>query len=530
MSKIAFSYRPRRGGEVVIAYVGGVISFLENIEYILEFHSAPKRAELGSMLEIGYEAINEFTGVLCFRNYVGTTHLAGVTVNVTSEKIGENGVSHLLEEISLLSTSLVFGWRSPISHRAVAASGAEAPIPYHQLQFLRQMVLRATIGTRIQDYLHIIESAPTRRFAGERPVVTIERARRLDAYSIGEMLRRTERLSTLPRASPLNESAIARRLQFGTPACRYFPLRVSEASRRFSYDTVENRFIKYFIGQALSVIYRFLDNQAIHPQLRADCRTMAMLFESAESAPYLKEVGAISSLPIPTQVLLKSEGYKDLWQIWRELRTHASLPNDAVLVARFLQGKDVALLYEYWVFLKVVQITVGLLEEKQGPAIKVSVNDLGASMNRGLEMVIGHVKVSFNPSFTRSGGGAYSTPLRPDVVLEISGKKFIFDAKYRLMWKTMQEDSDGYDSTFLRADLYKMHTYRDAIRNVAAAFIVYPGNQFGFYERNGLHASMVENVGFFDGVGAVPARPGTEHSLSALHFLIRRLIDSTSAH
>src|SRR5262249_51372365 len=150
-----------------------------------------------------------------------------------------------------------------------------APVPFHQLQFLRQVVLRSAIGTRLQDYLHLIELNPTRHFVMERPVVDIERARRLDERSIREIFTRTERLAALPSQSVLNTNAIAATLEFGNPTRRHFPVRVSEAARKFSYDTVENRFIKYFIAQSLSVVYKFLDNKAIHPQMRRDCRAMA---------------------------------------------------------------------------------------------------------------------------------------------------------------------------------------------------------------------------------------------------------------
>lgn len=526
MNMIAFVYHARRGGEEIAALVGGTVSFHENVEYVIEFAGIPTPLEIGRMTEIGYEAINSRTGVLCFRNYVGTAYLSGVTLNVKSVKLGEDGVSRLLEDVSLMSASLVFGWRAPTTHAASASRASRLPVPYHQLQFLRQVVLRNVVGTRMQDYLNAIENNPTRRFVLERPVVTIERARRLDERSIREIFTRTERLAVLPASSGLNSNAVAKALSFGSPPRRHFPVLVSEASRKFSYDTVENRFIKYFIEQALAVVYKLLDNKAIHPQLRADCRTIATIFESASSARYLSEVKSLSAFPSPTQVMLKSEGYKEVWQLWSEFSSHMSLPTDAVAVDRFLQGKDIAQLYEYWVFLKVIEATAAVLKMRQSPVVKVSVSDLGTSLDRGLSVEMGYVKISFNPTFARSRGDTYSTPLRPDVVLEFDGRKFIFDAKYRLKWKDLKDELQEEESTFLRADLYKMHTYRDAIRNVEAAFVVYPGTEFGFYERSGLFNDGVAGVQVFDGVGAIPASPDTGLSPSALHATITRILDA----
>lgn len=525
MSAIAFVYRARKGGEPTAALVGEIVFFLENVEYVIDFSSAPKSSDISRMSEIGYEAINANTGVLCFRNYVGTSHMAGVTLHVKSVKLGQNGVSRLLEDVSLMSASLVFGWRAPTAHSAVASRISRAPVPYHQLQFLRQVVLRNAVGTRMQDYLHTIETNPTRRFVVERPLVGIERARRLDERSIREIFTRPERLAVLPAASGLNTNAVATSLEFGTPTRRHFPVRVSEAARKFSHDTVENRFTKYFIGQALTVVYKLLDNNLIHPQLRDDCRAMATIFELAENARYLSEVKSLSTFPSPTQVMLKSDGYKDLWQLWSEFGSHMSLPTDGASVERLLQGKDIAQLYEYWVFLKVIEATVAALQVKGNPSVKVSMGDLGASMDRGLSVQIGYIQISFNPSFTRSRGSAYSTPLRPDVVLEFDNRKYVFDAKYRLKWKEVQDELRDDDSTFLRADLYKMHTYRDAIRKVEAAFVVYPGTEFGFYERSGSFSDEVGGVPLFNGVGAIPASPDAGLSPNVLYEVIKRLLE-----
>jgi predicted component of viral defense system (DUF524 family) len=525
VSAVAFFYRPRKGGEPTAAVVGESVSILENIEYVIEFANAPRAADIARMSEIGYEAITSKTGVLCFRNHVGTSNIAGVSLHVVSTKLGDDGVSRLLEDVSVVSASLVFGWRTPTGHHATASRTSRAPIPYHQLQFLRQVVLRNAVGTRMQDYLHSIELNPTRRFVVERPLVGIERARRLDERSIREIFTRTERLAALPAASDLNANAIATALEFGNPTRRHFPVLVSEASRKFSYDTVENRFTKYFVEQCLAVVYKLLDNKAIHQQMRMDCRAMATILETAANARYLAEVKALSALPSPTQVMLKSEGYKELWQLWQEFGAFMSLPTDEGDLQRLLQGRDVAQLYEYWVFLKVLEATLGALDGEAKVAVSVTMGDLGATFDRGLSVKVNdEIRVSFNPSFTRSHGNAYSTPLRPDVVLELGNKKYVFDAKYRLKWKELQDETADDDSTFLRADLYKMHTYRDAIRNVEAAFVVYPGSEFGFYESSGTLSLAVGTVLQFNGVGAIPARPDASASPSVLSLLIRRLL------
>ncbi|WP_241356224.1 nuclease domain-containing protein, partial [Pseudomonas aeruginosa] len=74
-------------------------------------------------------------------------------------------------------------------------------------------------------------------------------------------------------------------------------------------------------------------------------------------------------------------------------------------------------------------------------SVTVSRSALGEGLDRGLVVRLSaSVAVAFNPSYVRSAGAAYSTPLRPDVVLTLNGARFAFDAKYRLQWLTSLED------------------------------------------------------------------------------------------
>jgi len=525
----AFTYHARRDAVAKEAFAGDTLALAENIEYVIEFSAPPSSVELGRMVEVGYDPITSSTGVLCFRNFVGTTRLAGVALRVVSSKLGEHGVSLLLEQVSELSASLVFGWRAPTGHAVVVSEEHKSPVPYHQLQFLRDVILRRQPGQRLQDYFDIVERNPTRRFLLERPIVGIERARNLDARSVREIFTRPDRLVALSAGSPLADNPLATALQFGVPAVRHFPTRVSQPARRLSYDTPENRFIKHFAAECLAVVYRLLDNRQIHPQMRADCREMATILESISRSLFLVEVGVLTSFAGPTQALAKGDGYKDLLDLWLAFGAHQSLPSSETDVQRLLQGRDIALLYEYWVFLKVLQaVSVGLDAAGTGKhAVVVQRGDLGESLDRGLKVSLSPtVSVSFNPSFMRSGKTAYSTPLRPDVVFSINNSHFAFDAKYRLQWLDLADDTAEDEATFLRADLYKMHTYRDAIANMQAAFIVYPGTEFVFFERAGSCRREPALIEVFDGVGAIPARPDSLNPSASLSALVSRLLNS----
>jgi predicted component of viral defense system (DUF524 family) len=138
-----------------------------------------------------------------------------------------------------------------------------------------------------------------------------------------------------------------------------------------------------------------------------------------------------------------------------------------------------------------------------------------------------NVKVAFNRTYTRSKHDAYSTPLRPDVVLIVGAIEYVFDAKYRLdtLWVQDDDVDDGDVAlTYKRADLYKMHAYRDALVPVQAAFVVYPGTEFSFFERSGHLRSHPDDVQIVDGVGAIPLRPGGSGVLDCLKGILSRVL------
>lgn len=523
----AFSFRPRRGDQApAMALIGATITLEERVEYLLWFKEVPSRADRQRLIDLGGEFLQSDLAVLSFGNFVGRTDLAGVGIEVVSTKIGPGGVSLILEEVSALAAALVFGWRSPTGFEGVADPAHLAPVPYHQLQFLRRMMLGLPPGQRLQDWLGVIERNPTRRFEPERPVVSPDRVRRLDHRAIQSIFSRLERLAPVPADAEITANPLARKLTFGTPPRAHFPAQVAAPRGRLSFDTPDNRFIRHVIGECLGLVYRFVDHPKLHDGLKADCQTMLAPLEQAASAAFLAEAGQLSGFQAPSQALAKADGYREVFGFWGDLIRHVSLPRGSAEATRLLEGRDMATLYEYWVFVKILEAASAVTGGTPSGQPVIRRDELGESLSLGLSTALGSdLTIGFNTTFRRSNGTAYSTPLRPDVTLRAGDALHVFDAKYRLdRFDADEADPDDDPATYKRADLYKMHTYRDAITDLKTAFVVYPGTEFVFFERHGIRRAQPADLVRADGVGAVPLRPADADPAAALRDLLRALL------
>ena len=84
-------------------------------------------------------------------------------------------------------------------------------------------------------------------------------------------------------------------------------------------------------------------------------------------------------------------------------------------------------------------------------------------------------------------------------------RHLLLDAKLRFEGEKLsvlgEQDSADSERSHVREDLYKMHTYRDAIRDSTGAFILYPGTTYASFPETPDSPEAC-------GVGAIPLVPG----------------------
>ncbi|MGW8179752.1 MAG: nuclease domain-containing protein [bacterium] len=126
--------------------------------------------------------------------------------------------------------------------------------------------------------------------------------------------------------------------------------------------------------------------------------------------------------------------------------------------------------------------------------------------------------------------------LRPDISIVVpdgpNAGLHLLDAKFKLqkLDSTMKVEDDPEvepeerQGTFKRADLYKMHAYRDAIPQARSVWVLYPGTQMRFFSVTGeITESPNELPSELKGVGAIPLTP-SKYGHPALETFLRLLL------
>jgi hypothetical protein len=326
------------------------------------------------------------------------------------------------------------------------------------------------------------------------------------------------------------------------------PRTVEVTRHETTLDTLPNRLVKFALEDWRAVVVETQEaverNLTGAPRERG-LRATASAFERLDewlSHPTLRRLGALTTFPQGNQVLLKREGYRQMFAAWMLSSSGADVAIDLDDPLRISQ-RNIATLYEYWCFLQLSEIVGALcgVANRTASLFQAVSGGMALGLRQGKESrlawtttVAGRrlaVELYFNRSFlasTSQDAGSWSRAMRPDCSLRIRAASGLlggraerlenwlhFDAKYRVDQVIEQFDrrteseelvaagaAETIESVGVskRADLLKMHAYRDAIKRTAGAYVLFPGTaprQFA------LDAETLP------GIGAFPLRPSS---------------------
>jgi predicted component of viral defense system (DUF524 family) len=292
---------------------------------------------------------------------------------------------------------------------------------------------------------------------------------------------------------------------------------------KISYDTYSNRFIKYFLEFLRNTINLCCERvRKNHERVKDDfvenLINRVQFYNVKYIIPllnleWMSEVSKITHLPPPPQKLLKDPFYSSAFFDYLTLIRNLKITDEEF--EKYLHNPVTYMpeLYEMWCGLKLKKIA----------------KEIGAEFEYQLSFE--HKKEN------KYGWKSYSVNLRPDFSLIMNNKLILLDAKYRVdfieeweieekgekdkkLEELIKEEKRG---TFKLGDLYKMHTYREAIRknNEKPVWVIalYPGDKIALFSESGekIGPSSLEEIKKelkskkedfkSGGVGAIPFRP-----------------------
>ncbi len=458
---------------------------------------------------------------LSFGNSVGyydVPHLG--RLEVRSGKWGSSHFDRMLRELKDIAASLPFAAASGSALPFDRSVPIEQDVLYHAFVYLRHILTEVDDETNLARAYAIVLADPHQRLVTDSREVRPELARSVSPRSIFDLVSGRVRLTP---AGPASDTPLARALNGRIPE------RVREEVAHRHVDTAENRFARAFLGQIRWVLEQMqravstrADSDLFARRIRLDCAQLERLLAPIVGHRFWREIGSMIVVPEASVVLQRRRGYRHIFEHFAKLRLASRVPLSSRDVRRLLEAKDIATLYELWCYFKVVDAVREQLG-RPDEASSVRYDDFGPSVEHGYRVCWpGGVEVVYNPRFRRTDGGcrsSYSVPLRPDIAIILprcdGWVVHLLDAKFKLQTLAdviadgQDDDPDaGGAATFKRADLYKMHTYRDAIPAAQTVWVLYPGTDMRFFDESGDIVAGGSQLGpKASGVGAAPMRP-----------------------
>lgn len=458
-------------------------------------------------------------------------------LEVTSSKLEyHTEFRKITEDIADFCQQLLLNWDAPTSLKFTSDPEEAARLTLEKFLFLRSHLP----PERLEELLEVIQRRPNSRLVREVSWSPTS------AAGSPEWLR--------------NPAMMTRDWQSLASGGMPLPGQVLDVRKEDSVDTPANRFLKFALTE-----FRDLSREVVekHPgalSLAHEARELAACLDAVLARPFFRQPGPLTRLPLDNPTLQRRDGYREILRAWLLTQAASVLAWDQNEEAYGGPTRNVATLYEYWVFLQIHQI----LDEMEGvtrdvgnprpaddadPFLEAKDGELQIHLKRGkktcapftvrldtgveLRLHLYYERV-FQLETEATGAASYSRQFKPDYTLAVfpaiyateaaaakEGKiaYLHFDAKYRAENLKMifgddvpdldeEKDEGKATATYKRGDLLKMHTYNDAVRQTAGSYVLYPG------------ADSEKRIKKFQevlpGVGAFVLKPGRPECRDAL--------------
>ncbi len=459
------------------------------------------------------------------------TAVGKLQLEICSAKTGyRTDYRKMLEAITRQCSDLLLRHSSPVSQRLTTDRAREPETLYQRFLYI-DAVIRSE---EFANALRRIVSLPARRWETTEKRKEIYAIRRV-TRSIARQLREGS-----GRVSPQSDPASPARWET-------LPHKVTVTDKQECTDIPENRFVKHLLESFLQVCLAVYRNPRAGVKLRKEALAGSERISRQLSLPFFQGLSTPDTLPLNSTVLQRKEGYRELLRYYLTADMAAGLSWNAADEVYKGGKRDVALLYEYWLFFKFMELMEEVFGIRPSPVADLIVptgNRLELTLKKGeLKVIAGvftrenrslHIEFSYNRTFSGNKSypeaGSWSREMRPDYTLSFWPESLTkaeaerteqithlhFDAKYKVeSYRAQPKETERQEAVisahYTRADLLKMHAYKDAIRRTAGAYILYPGTEKQVFR------SFRE---LLPGVGAFAVSPANDDYTGLKQFLL----------
>jgi predicted component of viral defense system (DUF524 family) len=420
-----------------------------------------------------------------------------------------------------------------------------------QMELLRETLDSADFSAALQRIL----SFPHERLSTVSDPVSTDRPIRWTPSAVRQLVTGNPRRE-VPASHPL-------RTQLGLESVAE---RVLVPRKSRDLDTLENRFVKFALGEFRAFLTHaqgVFEACAGWGASAALSRRLAATVEDWLGRSLFREVGEMRFAPLGSPVLQRKAGYREVLRWWLRFRTAAELSWEGGEELFHAGQRDVASLYEYWLFFELLGWFCQKCRGGNRPAVEELIEGLeegSPNLRLRKRMELGpfvgtfagqsrrlNARFAYNRRFEvtqdRHAGGSWTRRLHPDYTLtfwpedlseaDAERQELLvhvhFDAKYRvediegLFGAEGADDADDeVEGNYKRQDLLKMHAYRDAIKRSQGAYVLYPGRANAAVKLKGFH-EILPGLGAF---GVAPDETGVAQGLESLE----KFLDEVLAH
>ena len=303
--------------------------------------------------------------------------------------------------------------------------------------------------------------------------------------------------------------------------------------KQVTFNNKENKLVKYMLKETIKRLevlkkqYLRLSRQE-DPEVVKKINSMISNINRRVNTSFLAEVESTTGNIGMSLVFSMAPGYRELYKYYLMLQRGLDITGDVFDIS----VKDLAVLYEYWCFIKLNSILKDKYDLISQDIIKAEGNSLTVTLVKGQNSKVQYrnakngesIVLSYNPK----SSNLPTVSQKPDNVLSLVKNsydaskpryEYVFDAKYKI--DPAIKGSPYYNNISeipgpKEEDVNTMHRYRDAIvseqgvdnfeRTIFGAYVLFPYSEEEKYKAHKFYKS-IEKVN----IGGLPFLPSVTH-------------------